>query len=183
MAGFDFTRLPSIARGGLLIYLVINLLTTILSGALTFIQTGDPIPLLDNTVGFILAGDNKASALVKDLSTDKFSQVPEEYRQIVKDSAIRLIFTNILINLLVLYFLFKLVHFFAEWNADRGAKGVIFALIGTGIIYFVTSILYYILVLNKGEELTVDATLSAGIPLKTVYYLVKLIIETPGVLL
>lgn len=166
-------------RGGLVVYFIVSVLAGLLAGVSTFVTTGDAKPLADNSIGLLVSSDNQAFQLEKDWEAGKFETIDLEYREIVKSAAIQKIVSSIVITIIVLFGLFKLVRVFFEWNQPVGTKWMVLAAMFTLSIYSFLGILYFMFdSVLSGQSLTGNLIdlLVAGIPLKSFFYGIKVLI-------
>ena len=75
---------------------------SVFTGSVHFVKTGDYQPLLEDTIGKLVASDNLAYQMEKDLESGKLDSIPEEYREFVKESLLNKILSNILAQLAIL---------------------------------------------------------------------------------
>jgi len=173
------TQYLKFLKGGILAYFIISLITGVLSGATIAVTDGDFKPLAENTLGLLLASDNQAYQLEKDWESGTFDTDNDSFDQLIKDAVLRTILTNIVITFLVLFSLFKIIEKWLEWNQPLGTKFTLLAIIIALIIYAVLGIIYYLISsIGGGLEGKFLDTLVAGIPLKSLFYGIKVLATT-----
>jgi len=172
----ELEMFKNVLKGGTWIFVIVTILIGAVSGFVHFTKTGDSKPMLDKTLGVLINGDNEAYKILKDMESGKLNEFPSEYREIIKDKFIEIIFRNIIITLIVLYGFFKLIENLAGWNQPVGSKHKLLAFLLAFVVYGFVSLLYFIITtyLYGGGIQAFSGKfmemLLSGIPLKSLFY-------------
>ena len=178
--GLEVVTIWKNIRGLIILSFVLHIVMSVFTGSVHFVKTGDYQPLLEDTIGKLVASDNLAYQMEKDLESGKLDSIPEEYREFVKESLLNKILSNILAQLAILYVIFRAWKFFFEWNTGYSStKHTLLEIIASIITYGSLGVGYFVITtIAAGKSLGAAETLLSGIPFKSIVFGIQLALQS-----
>ena len=161
----------SLLKGGALFLAIGTLLLGVFLGVISFIKTGDPIPVLDSSIGMLLEGDSKAYQMEQDLINGKILEVPEDYRDNVRNAVFQTIFVNIFLNIFFMVLLYKFISWL--WGSRSFEPEFDIMSVALSILVYVLITTAYTLIITwqRLGSFTINKyVLLAGVPIKSIVY-------------